>query len=363
MEHTSIERSWWAGPSATRGSSRTSGIERVVARVGQTLGAEAVALARVSDLRIQVIASANCFDPGAARQLVRSGLHAAANAGGGWQNDNAGLRMLSLSPAPGVRLVLAASGVTLDDPVQLGAAAGWIDDCIDLWWQGEQGEARCSGLRAAFSMLEVGGILLDGHGNIVEINDAAAAILERGDALTRDRNRLGADNSEDDELLRQAVIRIIVAGHGEVVPPPQHLLLRRANGAKPLAVAVMRPAQGVGGLDKEPTVLLLIADPDASPRSIASACQMYGLSRNESRLATHLVAGLTIEEIAGEMAVKPDSVRTYLKHIFAKTGVSRQSNLVRLMFMSRLPVDGVRLLPRRATAPQSRSLAGTCLTR
>jgi DNA-binding CsgD family transcriptional regulator len=45
---------------------------------------------------------------------------------------------------------------------------------------------------------------------------------------------------------------------------------------------------------------------------------------------TRVLSGMTVVEAATDLGVAPTTVRTHLDSIFVKTGVSRQSELIRL---------------------------------
>jgi DNA-binding CsgD family transcriptional regulator len=82
-------------------------------------------------------------------------------------------------------------------------------------------------------------------------------------------------------------------------------------------------------------VSLIIADPRrkaiTSPEEIAVA---LNLTRSESRVVFGLVSGGSVDEAAETAGVSISSARTYLKNVFAKTGVSRQAELVRLVLLA-----------------------------
>ena len=61
------------------------------------------------------------------------------------------------------------------------------------------------------------------------------------------------------------------------------------------------------------------------------ATVVYGLSPAQKLVAGHIVAGLSIGEIAGAMQISPNTVRTHLDRIFEKTGVRNQVALVRVL--------------------------------
>jgi DNA-binding CsgD family transcriptional regulator len=62
--------------------------------------------------------------------------------------------------------------------------------------------------------------------------------------------------------------------------------------------------------------------------------QHFGLTQVEARLAVMLTDGLALDEIAIHLGVTRTSARTYCKRVLAKTGASRQAELVRLVLTS-----------------------------
>ena len=65
-----------------------------------------------------------------------------------------------------------------------------------------------------------------------------------------------------------------------------------------------------------------------------------GLTPAESEVAVLLAEGRTTRQIAATTGRGCDTVRTHLKHIFAKLRVSRQLEVARLVYaLSRLPVS------------------------
>lgn len=88
-------------------------------------------------------------------------------------------------------------------------------------------------------------------------------------------------------------------------------------------------------------MLLMVIDP---ARSLApdEACAQewlawqFGLSRAEARLACRLGEGQSLAEAAAVLGISEGNARTTSKQVLRKCGVSRQSELVRLMLNSRM---------------------------
>lgn len=57
--------------------------------------------------------------------------------------------------------------------------------------------------------------------------------------------------------------------------------------------------------------------------------RLYGLTPAEARLVEALLAGATIQEYADRAGVSLHTAKTQLKHVFAKTGATRQADLIR----------------------------------
>ncbi len=70
---------------------------------------------------------------------------------------------------------------------------------------------------------------------------------------------------------------------------------------------------------------------ECSEPKIETLQAIFGLTKAEARLAIELACGQTLEDIADEHGVSISTARVQLKSIFAKTGTSRQAELVALL--------------------------------
>lgn len=59
---------------------------------------------------------------------------------------------------------------------------------------------------------------------------------------------------------------------------------------------------------------------------------LYGLTAAETRIATGLASGDTLEELSKRLFVSLATIKTHTQHIFQKTGVGRQAELIRLIY-------------------------------
>jgi DNA-binding CsgD family transcriptional regulator len=85
-----------------------------------------------------------------------------------------------------------------------------------------------------------------------------------------------------------------------------------------------------------PLAVVFITDPERpGPPKLDLLIQLYGLTRKEAEIAVSLSEAKSIEQSAGQLGITYQTARTHLRHIFSKTGTSRQTEL--LLLLARLP--------------------------
>jgi DNA-binding CsgD family transcriptional regulator len=88
-----------------------------------------------------------------------------------------------------------------------------------------------------------------------------------------------------------------------------------------------------------PTALLLFDSQQTDHFSLREHFfDAYGLTRAERAIAHELLSGQSITETAEAKGLSSATVRSYIKQVFAKTGIHRQSELISLYYTSILPV-------------------------
>ena len=112
-----------------------------------------------------------------------------------------------------------------------------------------------------------------------------------------------------------------------------HSVAVAANDDRPAfalhLLPLKRGARDVFGWDG---VLLLLAEPaNASVPGADLLRLLFDLTPAEARLTRHLLEGRTPSEAAAMLGIAEGTARTHLRRIFAKTGVARQADVVRLL--------------------------------
>jgi DNA-binding CsgD family transcriptional regulator len=76
-------------------------------------------------------------------------------------------------------------------------------------------------------------------------------------------------------------------------------------------------------------VFTTITRPRAPPVELVQS--LFDLTPTEARVARSLASGKTVASIATEGSVSPETVRTHVRGILAKTGCERQAEIVALL--------------------------------
>lgn len=193
--------------------------------------------------------------------------------------------------------------------------------------------AREQTLQDAMSRLALGVIEISMDGQLSYCSEMAQRMLAQHPALSiSDDGRLRVCDGAQQKAL-QALIDDALADVPDRRKRNLAMGIEHGDRAHPLVVMVA-PAATPGAVN------LYLSDPwlpsAVSPEVLQS---VYGFSPAESRVAMALVNGLGLREIAEAHGVKEETIKSQLKSLFAKAGVSRQQDLVRVLLKSALPGD------------------------
>ena len=185
----------------------------------------------------------------------------------------------------------------------------------------------------ALDWLPTGVILLDREGRIVTMNRGAEEIIGLADGLAAGMGVLRAARASEAAVLSRMIGDAAATGSGEGFDPGGAMAVSRPSMLRPFS-ALVAPLGGevprVGA--RRPVVAVFVADPeseDETPEALLA--RLYGLTPAEARLASALIQGNGLERTAERLGVSINTARTHVKSVFAKTGVNRQTELIRLV--------------------------------
>jgi DNA-binding CsgD family transcriptional regulator len=186
----------------------------------------------------------------------------------------------------------------------------------------------------ALELLNIGLIVTNSAGHLLLANRTAEQILKSRDGLELTPSGCLATskgkNGPLGELGQQAgKIPLPGSAKNEAV-----LALQRPSGKRPLTLLVRSANRKASAPDNGgPATLVFILDPELPVEAAESELrQLYGLTAAETRLANLLLEGNTLEDCCDQLGIRRSTACSHLQHLFKKTGVQKQSQLVSLLF-------------------------------
>jgi len=234
-------------------------------------------------------------------------------AAGGWR----GAMSINLSHLP-----------TDEQMVRLGGLVPHVQRAIEMQLMLEQLRSAQSATLSVLNLAGNGGFLLDRHGRVLEQNALAESVLRSGQLILRD-GRLHGPDAASDQILARLLSRCIA--------DPDAMLGRRQVKVGPLDVQCA-PFAGsvVFPLPQRPAAIVIVSDPRQTMQArVAGLQQTYGLTQAEAELAQAVVETGSRKLAAQMRGVADATARAQLSSIFDKTGVRRQTDLVRLLMGGR----------------------------
>jgi len=182
----------------------------------------------------------------------------------------------------------------------------------------------------ALDALRCSVVLTNEHGTILHANRAAEHMLRDGGPIQSAQGLLQATASSAASELRSA---LALAARNEAGIGKTGLAIRLTEPDVPPIFAHVLPLTGSDFRTRlQPAAVAAVfigAPPDAQDGADAVAAA-FGLTPTETKVLASLFAGRTRAETAATLGIAGTTAKTHLEHIFLKTGVTRQAELMRL---------------------------------
>ncbi|MDF2811411.1 MAG: hypothetical protein K0S56_2442 [Microvirga sp.] len=184
--------------------------------------------------------------------------------------------------------------------------------------------------------LSVGIVILDRAGKVVRTSSTADDILIEGSSLRVKGGRLYARCSNEDRALQSAIKAALQDGGNPGASDVRGLSLTKQSGSKNLGL-IVRPisASSHRGPSAQSAVVVFLRDSEAVPAIEGDLVrQLFDLTPAEAAVARRLTVGLSLDEAANSLEISRNTARAHLRSIFSKSGITRQTELVRLVLNS-----------------------------
>jgi DNA-binding CsgD family transcriptional regulator len=186
-------------------------------------------------------------------------------------------------------------------------------------------------LRTALSMMTFGVVFVGAGNEVLLTNTQADRQLKAAKGIRLSCGKLALNKSADHQALQVLLESASRPSRTARTPAGGCMQITGACG-HPLFITVA-PLRRCD-ISEEGTAVIFITDPDERtqlPADLLRRC--YGLTSAESRLVMLLIEGKSLREAAASQSTSPNTAKAHLKSVFAKTGVRRQTELMRLLLV------------------------------
>ena len=214
----------------------------------------------------------------------------------------------------------------------LAFVAPHLGRAIRLREQHSRGDSMLRFFEEAMGRLSIGSVVLDSQGNVSSMNDCARELLRDAQVLAVRGGRLCCAEGIDGRALGRAVDLALAAHRNRCRSQRGVGLQLGSSGKSGLFDVVIRPFVGDHMLQsgEQPAAVVYISDNHSSGLCLDPAllAAMYGLTPSESRIATQVARGMTLDEAADALHVSINTVKTHLRRLYEKLDANRQPQVV-----------------------------------
>jgi DNA-binding CsgD family transcriptional regulator len=218
---------------------------------------------------------------------------------------------------------------------------------------------QAAALADTLDCLHAGAFLVDADGRLVHSNTSANDMLNDGNVLHAN-GRLAAFDAKGDQELHDifAAARdgdAALGGKGVAV----QLTARNGDQFVTHVLPLTTGARRKAGVPYSAVAAVFVQRAgNDTPPSLDALAERYQLTPSELRVLIAIIDIGGVPEVAAALNLSQATVRTHLRHVFEKTGVRRQADLVKLIAsqsspkMTRLDDDKPRPPAQRMTAAE-----------
>jgi DNA-binding CsgD family transcriptional regulator len=177
----------------------------------------------------------------------------------------------------------------------------------------------------------IAGVLIVGErGRILHANDAARRMLSAREPIAAIDGTLSARNAAANEEL-SAAIRLARDNEAQIGSSGLGVPLRCDEPSVAHVLPLARGNVRTRLMPQATAAVFITRAERESSADIRALVRIFDLTAAEIRLLEQLTRNATLADAAKTLRISQETARTHLAHIFSKTGVSRQADLLTLV--------------------------------
>lgn len=185
----------------------------------------------------------------------------------------------------------------------------------------------------SLNRLAHGVVILDETGKLITLNTCAEQFLKHPYRISLMGDRLTPLDAVVNQKLRLLISHCVATGAGDAQFPGGTVNIPGYNYAGSLRIHVypMKLPGGIFKIERSAVILFIFGPPTVGPLDETVLRTVFGFTSAESRLVAAMLKGMTVTMASKKLKISINTARTQLKSVFARVGVHRQADLVRLV--------------------------------
>lgn len=186
---------------------------------------------------------------------------------------------------------------------------------------------------AVLDRMDYGIVIVNQAGHVRMTNQRAEQWLHSGEIVQSMFGKIRLTNAKDNETLDGLVHAAVHSDGSDIQAHTIETLAARGDTRVRVVVLPISSDEKKRLDDDDAGVAIIISDHYQERAMAANVLQnSYGLTVAETRVATGLACGQTQDELSASLFVSLATIKTHTQHIYQKIGISRQADLVRLVY-------------------------------
>lgn len=184
-------------------------------------------------------------------------------------------------------------------------------------------------LQKALDALPVGILLVTEELRVLHMNGYAQDIINHNKGLEYSSEKLSARDKHINENLQALVSSAAEKARNGVEDSSEAMFIKTHAQTDQIEVIATPCADSTNDGAGDNTIVLYLFDASLERQvSHEILMRLYGLTKTEAKLVQLLVGSSTLDSAAKTLDISVNTARTHLKHVFHKTGINRQAELV-----------------------------------